>query len=99
MNPARRDMGMPLAADNAKVTSAIQFLAVAQHVPMMIGRVNAINIRMVIQDPGEPRRCGASPGDNIKQLRTWVFSKKCPLIIRKTFNKLFHVSLLSICRG
>lgn len=99
MDPTRRDMGMPLAADNTKVTSAIQFLAIAQHMPMVIGRVNAINVRMLIQDPGNPRRCGASPGNNIKQLGTWVFSKKCPLIIRKALKKFFHFSLFHFGGG
>jgi hypothetical protein len=63
---ARRDMGMPLAADDPQVLGAIRKIAIAQDVPMVIYRMNAANIRMTIQNRGEPIRGSASPRNNAK---------------------------------
>ena len=54
VDSASGGMGMPLAPNEAKVRHAIQSLAISQYLPMEIGRVNAIDIGMTIQDGREP---------------------------------------------
>ena len=59
-------MGMPLASDDTKIRNTVQFVALSQHVPVKIRRVNAVNVGMTVQNRRKPRRCGTSPGNNGK---------------------------------